>query len=241
MTASWLSDNHGMNDFRPETFPEEIDYFNVYTMYDSDEDGLSLLQTLQQFRDFSATDARDKVYGLLNLINSDSQSLHVNYGKTVGKVYAVTALPIIQSSSKLKILAYVAHPLEYQAREGFNRFERSSSVASLLECQKGIVAVTTMARTLTPGLDKSDTLVMDIEEEGRLRYYSNDLGFIEPLYHETARKTQRHMDRFRRPFMTATVLDLNSTLEAYVAEIAHEELVENMRAGKIEEQEFSLK
>jgi hypothetical protein len=75
----------------------------------------TLLVSLQNFREFEASDPRDKVYGLLNLVSprSEVEALEVDYNKSVGQVYADTVLLMTQVYSLLSTLAYVTHPEDY--------------------------------------------------------------------------------------------------------------------------------
>lgn len=89
------------------------DIFPVYavSMYWEIGGEVSLLDAMQAYSKFGATNLRDKVYGLLNLITikSEVEALNVNYNKTVAEVYADTALSIIRLYSKLSTLAIATH------------------------------------------------------------------------------------------------------------------------------------
>jgi hypothetical protein len=78
----------------------------------------TLLSTLQRFREFEASEPKDKVYGLLNLISPESERdiIDVDYDKSVGQVYADTVLNIVRLYSRLSTFAYVTH-LEHYAGE----------------------------------------------------------------------------------------------------------------------------
>ncbi|KAI0012251.1 heterokaryon incompatibility protein-domain-containing protein [Xylariaceae sp. FL0662B] len=67
-----------------------------------------LLPLLLRFRGFSATDARDKVYGLLGLADASKQEepfLDVDYGKDKEEVYRDVAVTILRKSGNLDILS----------------------------------------------------------------------------------------------------------------------------------------
>jgi hypothetical protein len=62
--------------------------FAVRDIHQRGENGrLSLVRTLDQMRDFQATDGRDKIYALLWLFKVTTPSLKPNYRKTVEEVY----------------------------------------------------------------------------------------------------------------------------------------------------------
>lgn len=62
----------------------------------------TLLDVLARFRWTNATDARDKIYGLLGLVSH--HSISVDYSKTTQQVYMDVALSLINDSSNLDIL-----------------------------------------------------------------------------------------------------------------------------------------
>jgi hypothetical protein len=75
---------------------------------------LPLFELLQDFRERNCTDPRDKVYGLLSLAAPDeAKAIHVDYNKSVGEVYADTALANIRKHKRLTALAFVSHIDEY--------------------------------------------------------------------------------------------------------------------------------
>lgn len=75
-----------------------------------------LPDALDRFRvGFQATDPKDKVYGLLNLVSPrfEVDAPDINYSKSVGKVYADTVLTDIQLYSRLTAFARITHPVSY--------------------------------------------------------------------------------------------------------------------------------
>ncbi len=80
--------------------------------------GLHPLEILHIFRPLAATDARDKVYGLLCLIVVE-KFLEVDYDKSVAKVYAATVLHSIYTGRDLSCLSYVEHGQIYDPHTGF--------------------------------------------------------------------------------------------------------------------------
>lgn len=115
ITSAWLNDVHSAHGFVPDTFPEEINYSPAVIMHDTQWTKEPLLETLEKFRPFRATDPRDKVYALYNLVEpgKEADAIIVDYKKTVRDVYADTALEIIRLSSTLRILDYVGHSHVY--------------------------------------------------------------------------------------------------------------------------------
>ncbi|KAI0540009.1 heterokaryon incompatibility protein-domain-containing protein [Xylaria digitata] len=69
----------------------------------------SLLPLLARLRWNQATDARDKVYGLLGLAN-DGDAVSAKYEITAEEVYQNAALAIIQKTGSLDVLAYCLKP-----------------------------------------------------------------------------------------------------------------------------------
>ncbi|KAI1085329.1 heterokaryon incompatibility protein-domain-containing protein [Whalleya microplaca] len=67
-----------------------------------------LLPLLLRFREFSATDARDKVYGLCGLADASKREdpfLNINYEKDKEEVYREVAITILRKSGNLDILS----------------------------------------------------------------------------------------------------------------------------------------
>jgi hypothetical protein len=65
---------------------------------------------------FQATNPRDRVYGLLALVeeNEEAQALCVDYDKSFGEVYADAVVAAIQTNEDLTPLKYVYHGMDYQ-------------------------------------------------------------------------------------------------------------------------------
>ncbi|KAJ4362901.1 hypothetical protein N0V83_010018 [Neocucurbitaria cava] len=83
-----------------------------------------LFMVCEDFRNLDATDARDKVYGLLGLwrpTGTEHASLDVNYGKSVAEVYTDVVLQAISARQDLFILRFVDHETEYRfdGHDGF--------------------------------------------------------------------------------------------------------------------------
>ncbi len=69
----------------------------------------SLLPLLARLRWNQATDARDKVYGLLGLAK-DGDAVPISYKATVAEVYQMAARTIIQETGSLDVLAHCLKP-----------------------------------------------------------------------------------------------------------------------------------
>jgi len=112
VTACWLTSQMSESDFDGPSHLDDIDYYNAYCMFDdSDRDELDLLQTLAKYRDFESTDPKDKVYGLLGLVQTSNGKpmVDIEYKKSLREVYLDVALMAIKSSGNLAVLSYVKH------------------------------------------------------------------------------------------------------------------------------------
>jgi hypothetical protein len=67
---------------------------------------------VSQFDDYDATDPRDKVYALLNLVDIDMLGLEPDYTKPVEKIYQDAAEAIIKTDRSLDILNTVRRSME---------------------------------------------------------------------------------------------------------------------------------
>ncbi|OAK99899.1 HET-domain-containing protein [Phaeosphaeriaceae sp. SRC1lsM3a] len=120
LTASWIFDRTtgpGEKDALSSSL-NKILSANADLLCDEDIKG-SLLEVLQFFREFKATDPRDRVYGLLNLVTEkrEIEALKVDYNKTRAQVYADTTLVIIRLYSRLTTLAWVFHTEDYDGED----------------------------------------------------------------------------------------------------------------------------
>ncbi|TQN66003.1 hypothetical protein CSHISOI_09444 [Colletotrichum shisoi] len=73
VTAAWLTEQSLATDYDVPANLEGLSWDTAYSMFDTN--GLSessLLEILVTFRDFNATDPRDKVYGLLGLVGEEN-------------------------------------------------------------------------------------------------------------------------------------------------------------------------
>lgn len=125
VSASWMFDRSGLRDYSdPVTsLLEDIPVENADMM--SGKDMYRLLDALDHFRvGFQASNPRDKVYGLLNLVSSrfEVEALDVDYDKSVGRVYADTVLVDIQLRWRLTAFARITHPANYDG-PGIEDFE----------------------------------------------------------------------------------------------------------------------
>lgn len=76
---------------------------------------------LMNYIRFEATNPRDKVYGLLGLVNpsQDADLIEVDYDKPVSQVYAEAVLAAWTTSSYCGILSNVYHEEDYDGNDGF--------------------------------------------------------------------------------------------------------------------------
>ncbi|XP_014550595.1 hypothetical protein COCVIDRAFT_42925 [Bipolaris victoriae FI3] len=113
LAASWVFDKSDQEtDFEvPSAVGQSVSHPDILR----DKYRYPLLEALQAFREFESTDPRDKVYGLLNLVENQSEidALALDYHKSVGEVYADTVLAIIRVHSRLSTFGYITHPPKY--------------------------------------------------------------------------------------------------------------------------------
>lgn len=90
-------------------------------MHRLEGDQHDLLELLDTFRFSKVSNLRDKVYGLLALVEEETEAsaICVDYNKGVGAIYANTVLLMIRLYSQLTPLAYVDHGPDYLMKEGF--------------------------------------------------------------------------------------------------------------------------
>ncbi|KAF2831617.1 hypothetical protein CC86DRAFT_366937 [Ophiobolus disseminans] len=81
-----------------------------------------LLPTLHDFRNFQATNPRDKVYGLMGVAQRELSHvpLYVDYRKSVNEVYQDAVRSIIGDTNDLQALSYVDHGAEYYHNSGYS-------------------------------------------------------------------------------------------------------------------------
>lgn len=75
----------------------------------------NLLGTLHSCCEFQSTIPKDKVYGILSLVDSraEVEGIDVDYDKEVGTVFADTVIADIRVHSMLTASAFVSHPQGY--------------------------------------------------------------------------------------------------------------------------------
>ncbi|KAI8217951.1 Heterokaryon incompatibility protein 6, OR allele [Colletotrichum sp. SAR 10_77] len=138
VTAAWLSEQNLANDYDVPSELDGIAWENAYSMFDKSElSELSFLEILLSFRDFNATNPRDKVYGLLGLINEATLEgfASVDYKKTVAEVYIDVVKASVASSESLAPLCYGKHGVEYERTEfpsWVPRWDVSEDVGNIL-------------------------------------------------------------------------------------------------------------
>ncbi|CAI0647742.1 unnamed protein product [Colletotrichum noveboracense] len=138
VTAAWLSEQNLANDYDVPSELDGIAWGNAYTMFDKSElSELSFLEILLSFRDFNATNPRDKVYGLLGLVNEAILEgfASVDYKKTVAEVYIDVVKASVASSESLAPLCYAKHGVVYERTEfpsWVPRWDVSENVGNIL-------------------------------------------------------------------------------------------------------------
>jgi hypothetical protein len=109
-------------------------------------DRCQLLQALSTFRDWQATDDRDKVYGILGLteLGDERHVITVDYGKSVAEVYRDAAIAVMELTGDLSILAHVYHNADFDGYLDYdswipqwenNRWEPPYGIASELSLE----------------------------------------------------------------------------------------------------------
>ncbi|KAI0469635.1 heterokaryon incompatibility protein-domain-containing protein [Xylaria cf. heliscus] len=79
--------------------------------------GRSFCQGVTYFRHRDATNPRDKVYGLLGIVN-DAENISIDYDLPIEMVYEKSTREIITSSGKLDILVHLTIPLRTEKSPG---------------------------------------------------------------------------------------------------------------------------
>ncbi|OAG09459.1 uncharacterized protein CC84DRAFT_1082351 [Paraphaeosphaeria sporulosa] len=81
----------------------------------------NLLDILHSCCEFKSTDAKDRVYGLLSLVDprAEVEGIDIDYNKSVGAVFADTVVANIKAHSKLSAFAFVSHPPGYDGTAGY--------------------------------------------------------------------------------------------------------------------------
>ncbi|KAH7391166.1 heterokaryon incompatibility protein-domain-containing protein [Phaeosphaeria sp. MPI-PUGE-AT-0046c] len=119
--ASWIFDKtSGIKaDEQLTTLLRSVDIGPSDIMFQKQEG--DLLWTLQSVCEFKSSDPKDKVYGILSLVSprEEAQAIDIDYGKSVGAVYADTVMAVIQLHSKLSALAFVSHPPDYDGLDEY--------------------------------------------------------------------------------------------------------------------------
>lgn len=116
VTGLWIFHNRDHHNTLSRVYPE-----NVIRMHASQLAGSQLLMALHHYRSWEATDPRDKVYGLLNIITDKNQAeaVELDYNKSLSEVYADTVLAIIRLQGQLNTLSHVFHPVNFERTEDF--------------------------------------------------------------------------------------------------------------------------
>ncbi|KAF2026602.1 HET-domain-containing protein, partial [Setomelanomma holmii] len=120
LTAWWIRDHNrtSLNPYEGWDLLDPIYCTSCVTMYDAGMMKIPLLDVLQLYVYWNATDPRDQVYGLLNLVDDEeANAIHLDYNKGVGEVYSDTVTSGIRLHSRLTAFAHISHPPEYVVEE----------------------------------------------------------------------------------------------------------------------------
>jgi hypothetical protein len=110
MIAAWLHEivPERALEYDTDAFYADIDAGNAYDMYRFQRTPNGLLELLEYCNFFKASNPRDRVYGLLALVEpkEEAKALCVDYNKSVGEVYADTVVAWIQLYRNLTPLSF---------------------------------------------------------------------------------------------------------------------------------------
>ncbi|KAF2111071.1 hypothetical protein BDV96DRAFT_650180 [Lophiotrema nucula] len=85
------------------------DWLSVTAFLRQRREELRLLELLERFRGYQATDDRDKVYAIIGLLSlKDRQRLVLDYSMSTADLYSSVARSIITQSGSLEVLSYAA-------------------------------------------------------------------------------------------------------------------------------------
>jgi len=117
LTARWMFRNLEDGHISP-TIGQTL---NVCGIYDCDPSSWSLLQTLSGFRRFQSTDPRDKVYGLIGLVESEADGgiMVPDYEKSVARTFTDTAIHTVTSTKHLLVFSHVEHHADYDGDDEY--------------------------------------------------------------------------------------------------------------------------
>ncbi|KAH8726035.1 hypothetical protein GQ44DRAFT_706309 [Phaeosphaeriaceae sp. PMI808] len=122
-TALWLESLHPRRalEFDENAFYATIPTSNAYNMFTLGASQYDLFALVHFCEIFNASDPRDRVYGLLSLLDSadEAEAVCVDYGKETGEVYADAVLALIRLYKKLYPFKYVEHHSEYNPNKAF--------------------------------------------------------------------------------------------------------------------------
>ncbi|KAI0850028.1 HET-domain-containing protein [Daldinia vernicosa] len=86
--------------------------------------GRSFCQIANHFRHRSATDPRDKIYGLLGMIE-DAEHITIDYSLSVEMIYEVSAREIITKTRSLDLLSHLTETSEEPGEHEYSRKQRT--------------------------------------------------------------------------------------------------------------------
>jgi hypothetical protein len=117
--AGWMAD-HCQDELQHlpyATFEQYAYYMNGPLRRDK----CSLLSALRTYRNWEATDPRDKIYGILGLLelSVERHTIRINYDKSAQDVYHDLATAVIGWTRDLALFAHVHHSEDYEGDPGY--------------------------------------------------------------------------------------------------------------------------
>ena len=120
LSGLWITQRRARNVFNKLGPYQNIRWNNAMAMFGPNQQQESIMWTLDEYRRFKATDQRDKVYGLMNLMSPKARGLlKVDYEQTVAETFAHTAFAAIKEMSDLSVLSFVSHLSEYDGEDEY--------------------------------------------------------------------------------------------------------------------------
>jgi hypothetical protein len=122
LSAAWINQRRAKRYYTSLPHFQAINWSCALNMFDISKLGSSILEILVTYREFQATDSRDMVYALLNLMKPDvvaKKLIRVDYRRSAADVYADVAIAVIYELSDLEVLSHVRHFHDYDGYDGF--------------------------------------------------------------------------------------------------------------------------
>lgn len=82
-----------------------------------------MFDSLDIFKGQQAANPREKMYGLIGIMNErfglDMSTFEVDYGKSIAEVYTDTAIRILRKGQDLELLNHISHPKGHDIDSGY--------------------------------------------------------------------------------------------------------------------------